>query len=393
MPERNLDFDRIIDRRGTKSLKWDKAAERGVPEDAIPMWVADMDFETSSYIEDALAQRARHGIYGYSEPLEGYAPAVRSWMQRRHGWSPEDEWLVRTPGVVFALAMAVRAYTEPGDSVLIQMPVYYPFAEVIRDNGRRVVSSDLRLREDGRFGMDLEDLEQKITESNIRLLFLCSPHNPVGRVWSREELEALGEICRRHGVIVASDEIHSDLVFAGKHHVWLEVNPDLADSSLVLTSPSKTFNLAGLLLSNIFIPSRDLRRRFRREIDAAGISQLSPFGLDACEAAYLHGEEWYQAMMDYVRGNIAFAREYTEQNLPGIRLMPHEGTYLLWFDCRSLGRGSDLDRCVLEDAGVWLDSGRMFGPPGAGFQRLNAACPRPLLKKALERLQTICVRA
>lgn len=393
MPERNLDFDRIIDRRGTKSLKWDKAAERGVPEDAIPMWVADMDFETSSYIEDALAQRARHGIYGYSEPLEGYAPAVRSWMQRRHGWSPEDEWLVRTPGVVFALAMAVRAYTEPGDSVLIQMPVYYPFAEVIRDNGRRVVSSDLRLREDGRFGMDLEDLEQKITESNIRLLFLCSPHNPVGRVWSREELEALGEICRRHGVIVASDEIHSDLVFAGKHHVWLEVNPDLADSSLVLTSPSKTFNLAGLLLSNIFIPSRDLRRRFRREIDAAGISQLSPFGLDACEAAYLHGEEWYQAMMDYVRGNIAFAREYTEQNLPGIRLMPHEGTYLLWFDCRGLGRGSDLDRCVLEDAGVWLDSGRMFGPPGAGFQRLNAACPRPLLKKALERLQTICVRA
>ncbi|MBD5561054.1 MAG: pyridoxal phosphate-dependent aminotransferase [Clostridia bacterium] len=390
MPERNLGFDRIIPRRSTKSLKWDKARERGVPEEALPMWVADMDFETSSYVEDALAARARHGIYGYSEPLGEYFPAVSGWMQRRHGWKPEEEWLVRTPGVVFALAMAVRAYTESGDAVLIQQPVYYPFSEVIRDNGRRIVSSDLRLGADGRYEMDMDDLEQKIRSEHVRLMLLCSPHNPVGRVWSAEELKAVGRICKRHGVTVVSDEIHSDLVFSGKHRIFTDVDPGFTDFSLVLTSPSKTFNLAGLLLSNIFIPSRDLRRRFRREVEAAGISQLSPFGLDACEAAYTKGEQWYAAMMDYVRGNIRFAREFTEQQLPGIRLMPHEGTYLLWLDCRDLGLdSSELDRRILHEAGLWLDSGRIFGPAGEGFQRLNAACPRPVLQEAFARLRKI----
>lgn len=242
--------------------------------------------------------------------------------------------------------------------------------------------------------MDLQDLEQKIIQETARLLFLCSPHNPVGRVWNKEELQALGEICRRHSVIVVSDEMHSDLVFAGRHHVFTKVDPDFAAFSLVLTSPSKTFNLAGLLLSNIFIASPDLRRKFRHEIDAAGISQLSPFGLDACEAAYTKGETWCQAMIDYVGGNIRFAAEYAEQNLPGIRLMPHEGTYLLWFDCREIGlEPQELDRCLLEDAGLWLDSGRVFGKPGEVFQRLNAACPRPLLKEALERLKTISMTA
>lgn len=238
--------------------------------------------------------------------------------------------------------------------------------------------------------MNLTDLERRIISEKTRLLLLCSPHNPVGRVWSTGELQSLGEICVRHGVVVVSDEIHSDLVFAGQHHVFADVNPLLAGSSLVLTSPSKTFNCAGLLLSNIFIPSGDLRRRFRHELQAAGISQLSPFGLDACEAAYTKGEEWYWAMKAYIRGNIRFAQDYIRENLPMLRLTPPEGTYLLWIDARGLGlKPRELERRLLQDARLWLDCGHMFGRAGEGFVRLNAACPRSLLREGLRRLRKI----
>lgn len=389
--ERHLDFDTVIDRRNTKCLKYDFAKARGMPEDVLPMWVADMDFKTSSYVEDALAEWARFGIFGYSEVQTPYFEIVRDWMKEHHGWAPQEEWLVKTPGVVFALAMSVRAYTEPGDAVLIQQPVYYPFAEVVRDNGRNVVSSDLVLGEDRRYHMDFEDLEKKIREKKIRLFLLCSPHNPTGRVWTGEELIRLGDLCVKYGVTVVSDEIHHDIIFHGKHHVFADLKEEYQEISVICTSPSKTFNLAGMMLSNIFIPNQALRRKFRKELDAAGISQLGIMGLAACEAAYTKGGEWYQAMLSYVKDNIAFTRQFVEEHIPGMAMVQPEGTYLVWLDCRGLGWNvDDLDRLITHRAKLWLDRGGMFGKSGRGFQRMNVACPRSVLKEVLRRLEELC---
>ncbi len=388
MVERNLDFDSVIERRNTRSLKYDFGAERGMPEDILPMWVADMDFRTSSYIEDALIERAKEGVFGYSEAKTPYFEIVRDWMVRRHNWSPKEEWLVKTPGVVTALAMAVKAYTEPGDTVLIQLPVYYPFAEVIEDNGRRVVSSDLYRGGDNRYHTDFEDFEQKITDNKVKLLLLCNPHNPVGRVWTREELIRLGDICVKHDVIVASDEIHEDFVFAGKHQVFAGLKEEYEDRCIVCTSPSKTFNLATMVLSNIFIPNSDLRKRFRKQLDAAGISQLGVMGLIACETAYSKGEEWYLTMLEYVRGNIAFVKKYVAQNLPGVTMTEHEGTYLVWLDFSGTGLSdAEIEDRIVHKAKLWLDGGTMFGESGKGFQRINVACPRSVLEEAMERLK------
>ncbi len=387
MAERNLDFDREIERRGTGCIKYDCAVERGMPEDVLPLWVADMDFETSSYVLDALRERLNHGIFGYTEEIPGYFESVRDWMQRHHDFAVEKSWLVKTPGVVFALAMAIQAYTEPGDAVLIQQPVYYPFAGVIRDNGRQMITNTLYLGEDNRYHIDFEDFEQKLTEHRVKLFFLCSPHNPVGRVWSKEELIRLGDICLRHQVIVVSDEIHGDFVFQGKHHVFADLKEEYADFSVICTSPSKTFNLAGLSLSNIFIPNEDLRKRFRKAMDAAGVSELNVMGQVACVAAYRQGEEWYQAMMRYVGDNIAFIKAYVEENLPGVRMVTHEGTYLVWLDFTGLGLSeAALEHKIVHEAKLWLDGGGMFGAGGAGFQRINVACPRKLLQEALERI-------
>lgn len=390
--ERNLDFDTVIGRRNTKCLKYDFAKKRGMPEDVLPMWVADMDFKTSSYVEDALAEWAEHGIFGYSEVQTPYFEAVRNWMKERHGWEPQEKWLIKTPGVVFALAMAVRAYTGPGDAVLIQQPVYYPFSEVIRDNGRKVVSSDLYLGGDNKYHIDFEDFERKIKEERVRLFLLCSPHNPVGRVWTLEELSRLGELCVRHGVTVVSDEIHHDFIFQGEHHVFAGLKKELEEISIICTSPSKTFNLAGMMLSNIFIPNHTLRRKFRRELDAAGISQLGIMGLAACEAAYSKGGEWYQAMMAYVKDNITYTRQYVKEYLLGVALVEQEATYLVWLDCRGLGLDAEeLDRRIIHRAKLWLDSGKIFGECGRGFQRINVACPRSVLKEALQKLKRICI--
>lgn len=388
MVERNLDFDSVIERRNTRSLKYDFGAERGMPEDILPMWVADMDFRTSSYIEDALIERAKEGVFGYSEAKTPYFEIVRDWMVRRHNWSPKEEWLVKTPGVVTALAMAVKAYTEPGDAVLIQLPVYYPFAEVIEDNGRRVVSSDLYRGGDNRYHTDFEDFEQKITDNKVKLFLLCNPHNPVGRVWTREELIRLGDICVKHDVIVASDEIHEDFVFAGKHQVFAGLKEEYEDRCIVCTSPSKTFNLATMVLSNIFIPNSDLRKRFRKQLNAAGISQLGVMGLIACETAYSKGEEWYLTMLEYVRGNIAFVKKYVAENLPGVTMTEHEGTYLVWLDFSGTGLlDAEIEDRIVHKAKLWLDGGTMFGESGKGFQRINVACPRSVLEEAMERLK------
>ena len=390
MAERNLDFDRIIDRKNTRCLKYDFAVKRGMPEDVLPLWVADMDFETSSYIEDALTERVKEGIFGYSEVQTPYFEIIRDWMVRHHDWEPQERWLIKTPGVVFALAMAVKAYTDPGDKVLLQQPVYYPFSEVITDNGREVVSNDLVLVEDGTYKIDFADFEQKIIANGIKLFLLCSPHNPVGRVWTREELEKIGDICVKHGVTVVSDEIHNDFIWEGTHTVFANIKKEFADISVTCTSPSKTFNLASMLISNIFIPNQTLRRKFRKEMDGAGISQLSVLGLVATEAAYAHGDEWYTAMKTYVRENIAFARAYVEENLPGVRMIDTQGTYLIWLDFRQTGLTvEELDHKIIYEARLWLDSGKIFGKTGEGFERINVACPRAVLQEALDRIRGI----
>ena len=309
-------------------------------------------------------------------------------MKRHHAWDVQEKWLIKTPGIVFALAMAVKAYTEPGDRVLIQLPVYYPFSEVIEDNGRKVVSSNLVLGNDNRYHIDFEDFEQKIVEEQVKLFFLCNPHNPVGRVWTKEELTSLGDICVKHHVIVVSDEIHNDFIFKGKHAVFANLKKEYEDISITCTSPSKTFNLASMLISNIFIPNQQLKHKFRKELDAAGISQLSVLGLVACEAAYSQGEEWYQAMLSYVARNIEFTRKFVEDNLQGVRMIEHEGTYLVWLDFRGTGLDADeLDKLIIHKAKLWLDSGKIFGECGRGFQRINVACPRSTLKEALERIK------
>lgn len=390
MAERNLDFDSVIERKNTRSLKYDFAKAYGMPEGLLPLWVADMDFKTSSYIEDALVERAREGVFGYSEVQTPYFEIVRDWMVRHHDWQPKEDWLVKTPGVVTALAMAVKAYTEPGDAVLIQLPVYYPFSEVITDNGRQVVSNTLYRGEDNRYHIDFEDFERQIVEHKIKLFFLCSPHNPVGRVWTAEELIRLGDICLAHGVIVVSDEIHHDFIFQGSHSVFAGLKKEYEEISIICTSPSKTFNLATMVMSNIFIPNRDLRKRFRKQLDAAGISQLGVMGLVACETAYSKGEEWYQAMLSYVRGNIEFVRDYVAQNLPGVTMTEHEGTYLVWLDFSGTGLSVEaLDNLIIHKAKLWLDSGKIFGECGSGFQRINVACPRSVLKEAMDRIRTV----
>lgn len=388
MPERNLNFNKIIDRHGTRSLKYDFAARKGMPEDVLPLWVADMDFPTSSYIEDALVERVKEGIFGYSEVQTHYFEIVREWIRKRHNWEVNERWLIKTPTVVFALAMAVKAYTEPGDNVLIQLPVYYPFFEVIEDNGRKVVSNDLVLGEDYRYHIDVEDFESKIVENNIKLFILCNPHNPVGRVWTKEELTQIGDICVKHGVIVVSDEIHQDFVFQGTHTVFASIKKEFEEISIICTSPSKTFNLASLLISNIFIPNRKLRSAFRKQRDAAGISQLGVLGLVATEAAYTKGEEWYQAMLSYVKENIVFVKEYVKEHLPTVHMIEPEGTYLIWLDFRETGLSvEELDALIIHKAKLWLDSGKMFGKPGEGFQRINVACPRSILKEALVKIK------
>lgn len=388
MAERNLDFDKVINRRGTRCLKYDFATRRGMPEDVLPLWVADMDFETSSYIEDALVERAKEGIFGYSEVQTPYYEIVRDWMVKHHDWKPEEKWLVKTPGVVFALAMAVKAYTDPGDAVLIQLPVYYPFSEVISDNDRQVVSNTLYLGDDNRYHIDFEDFEKKIIENNIKLFILCSPHNPVGRVWTREELLRLGDICVRHGVVVVSDEIHQDFVFKGSHVVFASIKKEFEDISITCTSPSKTFNLASMMMANNFIPNRELRHKFKKQLDAAGTSQLGVMGLVACEAAYSHGEEWYRHVVDYISDNIEFVKNYVDNNLTGVKMIDIEGTYLVWLDFRGTGLAvEEIERRVIHEAKLWLDSGKIFGDSGRGFERINVACPRSVLKEALDRLK------
>ncbi|WP_269284520.1 PatB family C-S lyase [Oxalobacter aliiformigenes] len=381
-------FDEIIDRTGTGSLKVDFAEARGKPKDVIPMWVADMDFRCPPAVTAALKKMTEHAIYGYSEPKPGYFSALQNWFSRRHHWDVREEWLVRTPGVVFALCAAIRALTKENDAILIQPPVYYPFAASIRDNRRKLVENQLVLC-NGRYTIDLADFERKIIDNKVRLFILCNPHNPVGRIWTKAELTAMADICRAHDVKIVSDEIHADFAFPGHAYTPFGTlgDPYLREA-VICTAPSKTFNIAGLQVSNIFIADEEIRRKFRQEIDATGYSQMNTAGLVAAQAAYEEGEEWFNALLTYLTGNLAILRQFTEKRLPGVTLIEPEGTYLPWLDFSGTGmKGKTLDDFIVNEAGLWLDDGEIFGPGGEGFARINIACPAVILKLALERLE------
>lgn len=387
-------FDKIINRKGTNCLKYDFAVERGKPAEVLPLWVADMDFQVSEEITKSLHAAVEHGIYGYTQPKDPYYNAIMNWMKKNHQWETKREWIVKTPGVVFALGAAVKAFTKPGDAVLIQNPVYYPFTNIIRDNDRRVIDNTLvyekRVTEGkSQYSIDYEDFERRIVQENIKLFILCNPHNPVGRVWTREELQYLGEICLRHHVIVVSDEIHNDFVYPGfEHTVFANVDPRFAEFTVTCTAPSKTFNLAGLQISNIFIQNETLREAFQKEIDKTGYDEPNALGVVACEAAYRGGQEWLDQLRAYLLENLNFLRAYLQEKIPQIHLVEPEGTYLVWLDCSELGiSGKELDQFIVEKAGLWLDGGAMFGPSGADFQRVNIACPRATLELALDKLK------
>lgn len=386
-------FDREIDRKKTNSLKYDFAVERGRDVDVLPLWVADMDFQTPKPVLDALQNAVSHGIFGYSEVKGEYFDALYRWFDSRFDWQPKSEWLVKTPGVVFALAMAVRALTKEGDSVLIQPPVYYPFFEVIRDNNRKIVESPLLLT-DGHYEIDFDDLEEKIASQNVKLFLLCSPHNPVGRVWTKEELQKLGELCDRYHVFVVADEIHCELVYEGHDYTpFASLSERFRQNSVTCVSPSKAFNLAGLQIANIIAADEGVRRRIDRAININEVCDVNPFGVIATIAAYNEGGAWLDALRKYLWENYEYLYRFFEQRLPQYPVLPLEGTYLVWIDCRASSIGSDATTLRLqEEQKLMVNSGTLYGPGGEGFIRLNIACPRTLLADGLERIAHVLVQ-
>jgi cystathionine beta-lyase len=353
----------------------------------MPFWVADMDFRTPSAVIDALTERSKHGIFGYTDIKEDYFKAVYDWYKNRFGFTVNKEWLIITPGVVFTICAAIRALTHEGDGVLIQRPVYYPFSSVIKDNNRKLVNNSL-VYKNGRYEIDFDDFEKKIAENNVKLFILCNPHNPVGRVWTKEELTRIGIICLKHKVTVISDEIHSDFVYAGnKHTTFAGLSKYLSDITITCTSPSKTFNLAGLQLANIFIENEGIRKAVYKEIRKTGYSNPNTMGIISAQAAYEHGGEWLDELILYLSDNISKTKSLLAEKAPKLKVIEPEGTYLLWIDCKGLGLSDKkLDILIRNQAKLWLDGGIMFGEEGKGFQRINIACPWSTLRKGLNRL-------
>lgn len=383
-------FNEIIDRKGTNCLKYDFASERGKPEGVLPLWIADMDFKAPDIVLKRLSEIVNHGIFGYSDSKEDYFLVLKNWFEKKFGWKVKEEWLVKTPGIVFAIAAAIHAFTKEGDAVLIQQPVYYPFSETILDNKRKLVNSPLK-RTGDRYEIDFEDFEEKIIQEKVKLFIFCSPHNPVGRVWEKDELKRIGEICLKHGVIVVSDEIHSDFVYPGHQHtVFASLSKEISDITITCTAPSKTFNIAGLQISNIFIENPVLREKVKKAIAQTGYSQVNQIGLAACQAAYEGGEEWLEELKEYLAGNIEYTRAFLKEHLPKITLIEPEGTYLLWLDFKAYNlTEEEREELIVKKAGLWLDSGSMFGPDGEGYERINIACPRKTLEKALWQLKEV----
>ncbi len=376
------DFDRRISRRGTDSYKWDSAT-RG---DVLPMWVADMDFQTAPVIVEALRRRVEHGIFGYTRVPDGYYRAVSGWFARRHGWPIDREWVIYTSGVVPALSAILKALTAPGDRVLVQTPVYNCFFSSIRNNGCETAASPLRYA-DNTYTIDYEDLERKAADPKVTAMLLCNPHNPAGRVWRRDELLRIGEICLRHGVTVVSDEIHCELVFPGHRYTpFASISEAFLRHSVTCISPSKAFNIAGLQIANIICADAGLRAKIDRAINDNEVCDVNPFGVIATQAAYNEGEEWLDQLIEYLHANYRCMQEFCRERLPDFPVAVLEGTYLVWMDCRKLGlQSEELGQQLVDRAGLWLNAGTMYGAEGEGFMRWNIACPRAVLLEGLNR--------
>ena len=382
------DFDTPIDRTHTWSIKHDFKKENEKADDILPLWVADMDFRSPDSVVEALKKAVDHGIFGYSRADESYFDAVAAWYQKRHHLTLQPEWMTCTPGIVFALSIAVRAFTQEGDAVLIQPPVYHPFSRAILRNKRTLVENPLVLK-DGHYEMDLEELEQKVLDEHVKLMILCNPHNPVGRVWTSEELTALADICLRHHVYVISDEIHGDFVWQGHEQTpYASISEEACLHSMMCTAPSKTFNLAGMATSNLFIPDPEMRRKFRSELLDVGQENMNRLGLFACRAAYEGGGEWLDQLIGYLAGNLALVRDFCKNRVPQIQLVEPEGTYLAWLDCRELGMTDDeLMAFFSNEAKVWLDPGTHSGEQGSGFMRFNLGSSRSVIAQALDQIE------
>lgn len=377
------DFDTVINRRGTNSEKWDMKGE-----DILPMWVADMDFRAPEPVIDAIVDRAKHGIFGYSLYSDSYYDSIIKWQEKRNHWSIKREWIKYSPGVVPAINILIKALTRPGDKIIIQPPVYYPFFKAIANNGCQLLENPLKY-ENKIYTMDFEDLEEKAKDPRAKLFILCSPHNPVGRVWTKDELVRLGEICLKNDIIVISDEIHSDLIYKGYNHIpFASISEEFAQNSITCTAPSKTFNMAALKTSCIFIPNEKHQKLYENVMESVGLSEGNVFGAVALEAAYTYGEEWLEQLLDYIKGNLEFLKEYVAGNIPEVEVIEPEGTYLVWLDCRKLGMDAKtLEEFMLNKAKLWLDEGYIFGKQGEGFERINIACPRSILQEGLNRLE------
>jgi cystathionine beta-lyase len=375
------DFDKTIDRRATNSYKWDSA-----PEGVLPMWVADMDFRTAPAIIDALQKRVAHGIFGYTRVPDAYYDAVTSWFSRRHGWDIDREWIIYTSGVVPAVSAVIKALTVPGDKVIVQTPVYNCFFSSIRNNGCEIVSNPLRRTADT-YEMDFDALERCATDPRAKVMLLCNPHNPAGRVWTPDELTRLGNICLRNGVTVVADEIHCELVYQGfKYTPFASLSDAFLHRSVTCVSPSKAFNIAGLQIANIVAFDNDLRSRIDKAININEVCDVNPFGVAATIAAYNEGEEWLNQLVDYLHGNYEAMAEFCRRELPEFPITRLEGTCLVWMDCSSLGMPSDaLEHALLDDARLWLNAGTMYGAEGEGYMRWNIACPRSVMLDGLNR--------
>lgn len=377
------DFDNIVERRGTNSYKWDSATDSNV----LPMWVADMDFRTAPTIINALQKRVQHGIFGYTKVPNAYYEAVISWFARRHGWRMEKEWIIYTTGVVPALSAIIRALTLPGDRVLVQSPVYNCFFSSIRNNGCEIVYNELKYS-DNTYTVDYDDLNLKCSDPEVKLILLCNPHNPIGRVWTKEELEIIGDICIRNGVFIVADEIHCDLVYPGHTYTpFASISDEFLQNSATCSSPSKSFNLAGLQIANITIANQEIRQNVDKSINIHEVCDVNPFGVEGLMAAYNYGEEWLEELIGYLYSNYLFTKEFFETNLSHIPLIKLEGTYLLWADCSALRKSSqDITQALLKEHKVWLNEGVFYGENGKEFIRINIACPRVILTEGLNRM-------
>jgi len=379
-------FDETVNRENTDSVKFDLRKEIFEKEDVIPMWVADMDFKTPDFIVNAIKERTKHEVFGYSIRPKSYYNSIVNWVDRRHNWKIEADWISFSPGIVPAINMAVLAFTKPGDNIIVQPPVYFPFFSAIQNNERNQIENPLILK-DGRYCIDFDDLAIKLKDAKV--LILSNPHNPGGSVWTKEELLKLGEICVKNNVLIFADEIHADLVYDGFEFIPIaSLSDDIAENTITFIAPSKTFNMAALATSSVIASNKQIKEKYDKVLDTIHIGMGNVFGSVASEAAYTHGDEWLDQLMDYLTTNLDFAENYFKINIPEIALIRPEGTYLVWLDCSKLNlKGKDLKDFVIHDASLGFNDGRMFGTGGKGFMRMNIACPKQTLEKALENLK------